>query len=283
MVIPDTSTHAWVIQSKSKKKKASDTTAGNTAAKEQEQATSAPSMSGRQSRAKGKGPAAAVSDSQEEPSHPAQRRVPQAVNSRVPLGLWAHLWRAHTSWLATVDGYSYWCSICHEGGGVLLCDEDGCGAVQHADCSMQSDPNAQRWRCDDCWLKAGERPKEGTRRIGQRTSAREGQETGASSAKRRRMSTTDRLGWVTGARVLDACGVEHVIRATQHGYVQCSRPGRSELRNYRRKELQLLLEVPDEGSNHSSASEEEDDGAQREGTSGQDGGQDHEDTTDDEL
>ena len=156
---------------------------------------------------------------------------------------------AHTSWLATVDGYSSWCSICHEGGGVLLCDEDGCGAVQHADCSMQSDPNARRWRCDDCWLRAGERPKEGTRRIGQGTSAREGQETGASVVKRRRMSTADRLGWVTGARVLDACGVEHVIRAMQHGYVQCSQPGRSELRNYRRKELQLLLEVPDEGSN----------------------------------
>ena len=101
--------------------------------------------------------------------------------------------------------------------------------------------------------------------------------------KRRRMSTADRLGWVTGARVLDACGVEHVIRAMQHGYVQCSQPGRSELRNYRRKELQLLLEVLDEGSNHSSASEEEDDETQREEASGQDDGQDDEDTTDDEL
>ena len=222
-------------------------------------------------------------DSQEEKSHPAQRRVPQAVNSRVPLGLWAHVWKAHLSWLATVDGYSSWCSICHEGGDVLLCDEDGCGAVQHADCSMQSDPNVQHWRCDDCWLMAGERPREGTQQIGQGTSEQDGHRAGASLAKRRRMSTADRLGWVTGARVLDACGVEHVIQAMQHGYVQCSRPGQSEPRNYRRKELQLLLETSDGEGSHSSASEEDDDEAQDGGTSDQDDGQDDEDTADDEL
>ena len=60
-------------------------------------------------------------------------------------GLWAHVWEAHLSWLATVDGYSSWCSICQEGGAVLLCDEDGCGAVQHAACSMQNDSTAQHW------------------------------------------------------------------------------------------------------------------------------------------
>ena len=128
MVIPNTSIHAWVIQSKSKKKVGS----------------------------KGKGPAAGTKAAQVEESHPAQRRVPQAVNSRVPMGLWAHIWAAHLSWLTTVDGYSSWCSICHEGGDVLLCDEEGCGAVQHAACSMQSDSRARQWRCDDCWLLAGE-------------------------------------------------------------------------------------------------------------------------------
>ena len=49
---------------------------------------------------------------------------------------------------------------------MLLCDEASCGAVQHAACSMQSNAEAQHWRCDDCWLMAGERPKEGSRRIG---------------------------------------------------------------------------------------------------------------------
>ena len=97
------------------------------------------------------------------------------------------------------------------------------------------------------------------------------------------MSTVDRLGWVTGARVLDACGVEHVIRAMQHGYVQCSRPGQSELRNYCHKELQLLPETSDSEGGHSSASEEEDGDPQDGGESDQDDGHDDEKTDDDEL
>ena len=97
------------------------------------------------------------------------------------------------------------------------------------------------------------------------------------------MSVTDRLGWVTGARVLDACGVEHVIQAMQHGYVQCSRPGQSELRNYRRKELQLLLEASDGEGSHPSTSEGDGGDFQEDGTSDQDDGQDDEETADDEL
>ena len=69
----------------------------------------------------------------------------------------------------------------------------------------------------------------------------------------------------------------------QHGYVQCSRPGQSELRNYRRKELQLLLEASDGEGSHSSASEEEDGDPQDGGTSDQDDGRDDEETADDEL
>ena len=97
------------------------------------------------------------------------------------------------------------------------------------------------------------------------------------------MNAADRLGWVTGARVLDACGVEHVIRAMQHGYVQCSRPGQSELRNYRRKELQLLLEASDGEGSQSPTSGEGGGDPPDSGTSDQDDGQDDEDTADDEL
>ena len=55
--------------------------------------------------------------------------------------------------------------------------------------------------------------------------------------------------------MLDARGVEHVIKTMQHGYVQCSRPGCAELSNYRRRELQLLLEASDDEESRSSTSE----------------------------
>ena len=87
---------------------------------------------------------------------------------------------------------------------------------------------------------AGERPTDSARRISWSADEQGSRRTGTSPAKRKRMNVTDRLGWVTGARVLDACGVEHVIQAMQHGYVQCSRPGCSDLRNYRRRELGVM-------------------------------------------
>ena len=55
--------------------------------------------------------------------------------------------------------------------------------------------------------------------------------------------------------MLGACGVEHVIGTMQHGYVQCSRPGCAGLRNYRRRELQLLLGASDDEESRSLASE----------------------------
>ena len=60
---------------------------------------------------------------------------------------------------------------------------------------------------------------------------------------------------MAGAKVLDACGVEHVIRAMRHGYVQCSRIGCDKISNYRRKELQLLTEPSDDKESRSSTSE----------------------------
>ena len=173
------------------------------------------------------------------------------------MGLWAHIWAAHLSWLATVNGYSSWCYICHEGGDVLLCDEDGCGAVQHAACSMQGDSRARHWRCDDCWLMAGERPAEGSRGVGTSSDRRGHRQALKAAAKRKRTSTAGRLGWVTGAKVLDACGVEHVIETMQHGYMRCSRPGYAGLRNYRRRELQLLLGASDDEESRSSTSEKD--------------------------
>ena len=93
---------------------------------------------------------------------------------------------------------------------MLLCDEDGCGAVQHAACSMQSDSRARHWRCDDCWLMAGERPAEGLRGVGTSSDRRGCHQAVKAAAKRKRTSTASRLGWVTGAKVLDACWVEHM-------------------------------------------------------------------------
>lgn len=166
---------------------------------------------------------AGTHNTQAEELHPAQRGVPQAVKSRVPMGLWAHVWEAHLSWLATVDGYtsrySSWCSICHEGGDVLLCNEGGCGAVQHAACSMQGDSKARHWRCDDCWLMAGERPAEGSRRVGTSSGSQDHHPTTKTAAKRKRLGTASRPGWVMGARVLDACGVEHSIEAMQRTWI----------------------------------------------------------------
>ena len=115
MVIPHTSIHAWVIQSKSKKKKGSDQAGKGSRASGSGQVAASSTSKGRQSAKKGK-KSAKGSEEEEEETHPAQQRVPQAVNSRVPLGLWAHVWKAHQSWLAAADGYSSWCSICHEGG-----------------------------------------------------------------------------------------------------------------------------------------------------------------------
>ena len=60
---------------------------------------------------------------------------------------------------------------------------------------------------------------------------------------------------MTGAKALDARGVEHVIKTMQHGYVQCSQPGCAGLSKYRRREIQLLLEASDDEESRSSASE----------------------------
>ena len=70
------------------------------------------------------------------------------------------------------------------------------------------------------------------------------------TAKRKRTGEAGRQGWVIGARVLNACGVEHIIRAMRHGYVQCSRPDCTEISNYRRKELRLRAELSSDQARH---------------------------------
>ena len=94
MVIPHTSIHAWVIQSKSKKKKVSGQASKGSQASGSRQGASSSTTQRRQNDKKGK-ESAKGSEEEEEETHPAQQRVPQAVNSRVPLGLWAHVWAAH--------------------------------------------------------------------------------------------------------------------------------------------------------------------------------------------
>ena len=135
---------------------------------------------------------------------------------------------------------------------------------------MQNNSAAQHWRCDDCWLMAGERPAEGSRRI-EAGSDREDRPAGKAAAKRQRLSAACRLGWVAGAKVLDANGVEHTIQAMQHGYVQCSRPGEAGRRSYRRRELQLQHDEPDDEGSCSSLSGEDDEGSLSEIASDQEG------------
>ena len=69
------------------------------------------------------------------------------------------------------------------------------------------------------------------------------------------MGTAGRQGWVAGARVMDARGLEHATRPMQHGCVQCSRLGCAEVCNYRCKELQLLAEASGDEESQSLASE----------------------------
>ena len=71
--------------------------------------------------------------------------------------------------------------------------------------------------------------------------------------------------------MLDANGVEHTIQAMQHGYVQCSRPGEAGCRNYRRRELQLLLDGSDGEESRSSASGKDDEGSSSDNASDQEG------------
>ena len=112
---------------------------------------------------------------------------------------------------------------------------------------------------------------EGSRRVGASSSRRGGGQAEKATAKRQQMSTVHRLGWVAGAKVLDACGVEHIIQAMQHGYVQCSRPGDAGLCNYRRRELQLQHDEPDDEGSCSSLSGEDDEGSLSKNASDQEG------------
>ena len=111
-------------------------------------------------------------------------------------------------------------TVCHDGGNVLLCGMEGCKAVQHAACSMQSDARAQQWRCDDCWLLAGERPPAREGGAVEGSGVRDQGQSSRHKAKRKHTGAAGRQGLLIGAQVLNACGVEHIIRAMQHGYVQ---------------------------------------------------------------
>ena len=69
----------------------------------------------------------------------------------------------------------------------------------------------------------------------------------------------------------DVCGVEHIIQAMQHGYVRCSQPGYTGLRNYRCRELQLLLGASDDKEGRSSASGKDGEDPLSDGASDQEG------------
>ena len=97
MVIPGTQHHAWVIQSKSP---------SHARRVSRQQAGAAAGGSGLHtdgSGTSGRDRQKSTIDMREELGHPAQQKVPSAINSRVPLGLWASIWAAHKIWLLKED------------------------------------------------------------------------------------------------------------------------------------------------------------------------------------
>ena len=257
MAIPGTRYHAWVIQSKSPGH------ARRTSQQQVATAESGPGLHARESAQSGRGQRDEATDGSEELGHPAQLKMPSAVNSRVPLGLWASVWAAHKIWLAREDGYDHWCLVCQEGGHLLKCDNVGCTAVQHAACSTQTDICASPWVCEDCWMLIDlgrlqlEDIPAGTTSTkvhscwedsgGSDESQEEDLGPGAMQ-QTHRMHEGERSWhkrdrkisgtWSVGKWVENASAMQGVILSMHHGYVQV-RFG-DEVKNCRRRQLTLL-------------------------------------------
>ena len=136
-----------------------------------------------------------------------------------------------------------------------MCDETHCRIAQHAECSAQGNMPSQTWRCDDCWLLSGGLPP--PQGNGARADQPEAHSAGMTSGtgRQKHQGSAGQQGWLVGAQVINARGVEYTIKAMRHGYVQCRQGGGEEVHNYRRKELQLVGVASASGTGQSAASE----------------------------
>ena len=88
--------------------------------------------------------------------HSGQRLVDVNRRSAMPMGVYARFMRLHLAWLQALDGTSFWCSKCGDGGGLedddmlLVCDSVGCGRAHHMSCSSLEPKRLDFWRCDMC-------------------------------------------------------------------------------------------------------------------------------------
>ena len=64
--------------------------------------------------------------------------------------------RLHLAWLQALDGTSFWCSNCGDGGGLddddllLVCDSEVCGRAHHLSCSSLELMRLDFWKCEMC-------------------------------------------------------------------------------------------------------------------------------------
>ena len=88
--------------------------------------------------------------------HPGQRLVDPNKRSVMPMGVYARFMRLHLAWLQALDGTSFWCSKCGDGGDLedddmlLVCDSEGCGRAHHMSCSRLEPKRLEFWRWDMC-------------------------------------------------------------------------------------------------------------------------------------
>ena len=65
-----------------------------------------------------------------------QRRLPNQMRGRIPLGLFETLINLHEEFVQSWDGHDYLCYVCIDGGDLQLCA--GCTRVFHPDCNQFS-------------------------------------------------------------------------------------------------------------------------------------------------
>ena len=94
--------------------------------------------------------------------HPGQRLVDANKRSVMPMRyMLGSCGSMHLAWLQALDGASFWCSKCGDGGGLkdddvlLVCDSEGCGRAHHMSCSNLKPKRLDFWWCDMCVITEG--------------------------------------------------------------------------------------------------------------------------------
>ena len=78
-----------------------------------------------------------------------QRRLPNAMRGRIPLGIFETLTNMHDEFIQAMDGHEYLCYVCVDGGDLLLCTN--CTRVFHPPCNQFSTSTNL---CVTCALRA---------------------------------------------------------------------------------------------------------------------------------